>query len=1013
MAQTRHEPRSDSAGNCTSATPRKISEKEGCRAALELKSTVQLKFEFNRWQVKNAGTEGEEEEGLEPWDVEEEGEGEGTGRGGKERGASVEQGLGREEGRKATQIAGKKQARQAGRYGEQEQSRTSARAVGRVWVDLLLLPINPFLTITDADAHFLFPPSVKALFLGIHRYGQRADIFQFPSQPATGIWSNVCTECSLHRMYRDGTPYLRYHDIHPRARDTFDSDIRTPLPSSSSRPQGAKRNGHGNGNCKSQSTQGTPSCLALRCSDAPWTARERPSRHLLVKALASDKWMTPAAGPPLTTDHNGTERIPLWGEEGARHARVGTWEEAHTLSFLSPGTTMESTACTGSHKWPDSALLHSLFQPGYTTLWPYGCHVSVSRTRPSHPSHAPPFLATPCGSDPVPPVVTGSSGAQSNRVPCGFNLLPQRKARAKVPHVHLHLLLRTGTSYLCLDIVPRRLCLVMSCHAMPRHCHAFPIISLPAYTSFGHTVGTDNRHSDQCLFQIIEPTITALLMYLFFQRPELAKINWDVRDNINQQAEWRYQVCLFTPPAVAHATPLQASIRTNSVNPKVGGQENPTQPTDTIPFQWRPSLQLATSIRLPGPVAGFSQSSCGIGRIDATPESTWAGFTCQRTTTRSLGDMLKSFTAYLPTCPTEQLKIILCTYQNPTSMPAPPSVYRTTPPTYPSPFSAVYCHSPFLLRAWYLTPLRLGESEVNLVRHTMAKSRLTPPAPIILRPSKLKLLSRVLCVKSTWKSREPPGRNERRASSRLSKNGIRYKNKLTRGSSSHAWGYQHGDFGHSVAATCVSMALLKRGAGYLNLPASTNYWQKLIPAGISYHLGACPLPWLTGTHYFEDGTVTTARFRALNDPPKSKEPQPQSSYSVVSSWLRLLTFCLCACAPVSYDLLRYPILAACSPGRITLRLMVLTSRALSSDRQNVTNVRVTSETRSRQNPGEIIEGALMNRVLAPFSFREVFGLMKRKVGYDYIEPLPHGCPEYSSKSGMKDERVRPPPQRAV
>ncbi|KAK1531300.1 hypothetical protein CPAR01_10949 [Colletotrichum paranaense] len=70
-------------------------------------------------------------------------------------------------------------------------------------------------------------------------------------------------------MYRDGTPYLKYHDIHPRARDTFDSDIRTPLPSSSSRPQGAKRNGHGNGNCKSQSTQGTPSCLALRCSDAP------------------------------------------------------------------------------------------------------------------------------------------------------------------------------------------------------------------------------------------------------------------------------------------------------------------------------------------------------------------------------------------------------------------------------------------------------------------------------------------------------------------------------------------------------------------------------------------------------------------------------------------------------------------------------------------------------------------------------------------------------------------------
>lgn len=180
--------------------------------------------------------------------------------------------------------------------------------------------------------------------------------------------------------------------------------------------------------------------------------------------------------------------------------------------------------------------------------------------------------------------------------------------------------------------------------------------------------------------------------------------------------------------------------------------------------------------------------------------------------------------------------IILCTYQNPTSMPAPPSVYRTTPPTYPSPFSVAYCHSPFLLRAWYFTPsisqrppdkpsirggkkrhygstyrrtyfcltsLRLGESEVNLVRHTMAKSRLTPPAPIILRPSKLKLLSRVLCVKSTWKSREPPGRNERRASTRLSKNSIRYKNKLTRGSSSHAWGYQHGDFVCYVCKTAL------------------------------------------------------------------------------------------------------------------------------------------------------------------------------------------------------------------
>ncbi|KAK1699916.1 hypothetical protein BDP55DRAFT_211463 [Colletotrichum godetiae] len=50
---------------------------------------------------------------------------------------------------------------------------------------------------------------------------------------------------------------------------------------------------------------------------------------------------------------------------------------------------------------------------------PYGCHVSVSRPsrythtkRPSLPSHASPYLATPCGSDPVPPVVTGSSGAQ-------------------------------------------------------------------------------------------------------------------------------------------------------------------------------------------------------------------------------------------------------------------------------------------------------------------------------------------------------------------------------------------------------------------------------------------------------------------------------------------------------------------------------------------------------------------------------------------------------------------------
>lgn len=230
-------------------------------------------------------------------------------------------------------------------------------------------------------------------------------------------------------------------------------------------------------------------------------------------------------------------------------------------------------------------------------------------------------------------------------------------------------------------------------------------------------------------------------------------------------------------------------------------------------------------------------------------------------------------------------------------MPAPPSVCCSTPPTYPSPYSVAYCHSSFLLRAWSftrpspsahltspqsggrngtyfgtyrrtyfcLTSLRLGESEVNLVRHTMAKSRLTPPAPIILCPSKLKLLSRVLCVKSTWKSREPPGRNERRASSRLSKNGIRYNSKLTQGSSSHAWVINTAILSvtcakrpwircsrtslQGVAATCVSMASPKRGAGYLNLPASTDYWQKQIPAGISYHLGACPL--YQTLHYLE------------------------------------------------------------------------------------------------------------------------------------------------------------------
>lgn len=47
-------------------------------------------------------------------------------------------------------------------------------------------------------------------------------------------------------------------------------------------------------------------CHALLWSLLPcvrpqqWTARERPSRHLLAKAPVSNKWMTPAAEPPLT-----------------------------------------------------------------------------------------------------------------------------------------------------------------------------------------------------------------------------------------------------------------------------------------------------------------------------------------------------------------------------------------------------------------------------------------------------------------------------------------------------------------------------------------------------------------------------------------------------------------------------------------------------------------------------------------------------------------------------------------
>lgn len=237
----------------------------------------------------------------------------------------------------------------------------------------------------------------------------------------------------------------------------------------------------------------------------------------------------------------------------------------------------------------------TLLRPGYSTLLPYGCHVfvckpykaisSVSRT-------SLPYLATPCGSDPVPPVVTGSSGAQ--RFPSFLCNLPSSVAAAVSIEQEGALRVQSaspaqgkgkGTYLMCICTCCLALTLAlpisastyyraacaMSCHAMPCHAtddgylntlpkicirteycvvstfycvgaylpsHAFPIISLPAYTSFGHMVGTDNCHLDQDLFPVIKATIVVRLIYLF-STPRARENDWDARDNTNQQAAWR------------------------------------------------------------------------------------------------------------------------------------------------------------------------------------------------------------------------------------------------------------------------------------------------------------------------------------------------------------------------------------------------------------------------------------------------------------------------------------------
>ncbi|KAG7048549.1 hypothetical protein JMJ77_0014186 [Colletotrichum scovillei] len=247
---------------------------------------------------------------------------------------------------------------------------------------------------------------------------------------------------NLYRKYRDSTPYLKCHDIHPtssgylpltrlperhcrlRPHDRRERNATVTATTTASRSP-LKAHHHvlpcdaamHPCLCRIRTLLAIyPALPVLPCSGVrspcvrpqQWTARERPSRHL----LRTDTTLGRRRGTARTGGNLGSSTHTLKSRaSGEKHGPplrlpfpTSHWPDPS--SFLSPGTTMESTACTGSHKWPDSAvtiemdqwrwLLHSLFQPGYTTLWPYGCHVGICKpykaissvSRTSLPCHA-------------------------------------------------------------------------------------------------------------------------------------------------------------------------------------------------------------------------------------------------------------------------------------------------------------------------------------------------------------------------------------------------------------------------------------------------------------------------------------------------------------------------------------------------------------------------------------------------------------------------------------------------
>ncbi|KAL0776383.1 hypothetical protein CaCOL14_007670 [Colletotrichum acutatum] len=268
-------------------------------------STVQLKFEFYRWQARNAGymramsivrirrwwgriwrSENLEEESCDPglrvrkkrdWNRGRRGLGVGVKRGGR---VSSKGWVGRKEGKQRRLQAGSRHSRRAG-----TESRSKAEQVQEQSVKCrpAAFAYQSFPHIYGYGCPFSFShPRSGCYFWVFENLGNELISFSFR---VSRLWRAVrdllgwCASqpnppwgfgvISVQRQYPYSVSEIPWHSPHELGIHCFE---RTPERHCRLRPQGRreeKRNGHGNGKCKSQSTQGTSSCLALRCSDAP------------------------------------------------------------------------------------------------------------------------------------------------------------------------------------------------------------------------------------------------------------------------------------------------------------------------------------------------------------------------------------------------------------------------------------------------------------------------------------------------------------------------------------------------------------------------------------------------------------------------------------------------------------------------------------------------------------------------------------------------------------------------